>query len=118
MHKLRNDIILIVGILLISIVFILIYFSLSNKDNLVVYIYHDKQLVTEISLSENKEIEIGDLIVVIEDNYVYVKESSCDDKICVNQGKINMSGQTITCLPNRVVIKLEGKGVDVGIWKM
>ncbi|MDE5855798.1 MAG: NusG domain II-containing protein, partial [Anaeroplasmataceae bacterium] len=46
---------------------------------------------------------------------VYVKASSCKDKVCMHQGKIHSAGQTITCLPQRVFIQLEGSEVDVGV---
>ncbi|MEN2984045.1 MAG: NusG domain II-containing protein [Dictyoglomaceae bacterium] len=35
--------------------------------------------------------------------------SPCPDKICIKQGWINKIGETIVCLPNRVVLRLESR---------
>ncbi|MDD2503579.1 MAG: NusG domain II-containing protein [Clostridia bacterium] len=39
---------------------------------------------------------------------VSIKEASCPDQICVNWGNINKPGQTIVCLPHKVVIRIIG----------
>ena len=54
-------------------------------------------------------------IVLIEDGHVEMKESSCSNQICVNQGQISKVSIPIVCLPNRVVIQIvDGEeGVDV-----
>ena len=54
-------------------------------------------------------------LLIIEDGYAYIKEASCPDGLCVHQGKINKSGEMIVCLPNEVVVTVEGpedSGVD------
>lgn len=48
----------------------------------------------------------GNLIVMVENNQAFVKESSCPDKICVKSGRITQNGQLIICAPNRVMIKI------------
>ncbi len=117
MKRIRNDIILILIILVIAITFYFIYRSLNSSDNLVCKIYQDQELKYEIALDHEEIITLttddGKMIIVIETDGVYVKESDCPDKICVNQGKITRGGEIITCLPDRVYIKLEGKGADV-----
>lgn len=115
MKKIRNDIILIGSLVLIAIIGMILFFTLQKKENLSVYIYYDKKLVEVVDLDENKEIVVNEVVVVIENKTVYVKASSCKDKVCVHQGKIKHAGQTITCLPQRVFIQLEGSEVDVGI---
>ena len=47
-------------------------------------------------------------VIKIEDGSVSVIESDCPDKICKKHIPIRMSGEMIVCLPNRVVIRIEG----------
>ncbi len=115
MNKVKNDIILIGSILLVAIIGLLIYLGLTPKNNLCVYIYNDKELIEIIDINENKELTINEVIVIIDNKEVYVKLSPCSDQVCIHQGKIKNAGQTITCLPQRVFIQIEGNGVDVGI---
>ncbi len=66
------------------------------------------------SISEPKELHVdlsnGKYIdVIIESDGVYVKEATCPDEVCKKTGKINRQGQSIVCLPNRVIIHFEGQ---------
>ncbi|MDE7263638.1 MAG: NusG domain II-containing protein [Anaeroplasmataceae bacterium] len=115
MRKYRNDILLIIGLVLLAVLGVILYFALQQKDNLIVRIYYDKDLVEEISISEEKELFVHDVVILIKNKEVYVQSSICKDQICVHQGKIKSAGQTITCLPQRVFIQIEGSGVDVGV---
>lgn len=115
MLKYRNDILLIGSLIAITILGLVFYFCLPKKENLCVYIYLDKELIEVVDLKEEKEFTIQNAVIVIDKGEVYVKESPCKDQICVHQGKIKSAGQTITCLPQRVFIQIEGSGVDVGI---
>ena len=33
-------------------------------------------------------------------------ESDCKDKICMKMGKISLTGDSIICLPNRLMLKI------------
>lgn len=44
-----------------------------------------------------------------------VTEASCPDKICVKHKPISLNGETIVCLPNKLVVEIESEqesGVD------
>jgi hypothetical protein len=41
-------------------------------------------------------------------NMVRMVDSPCPDKICIGMGWIKYSGETVVCLPNRVVIRIVG----------
>lgn len=57
----------------------------------------------------NVEGEKGRVVIEVKDGGVRVVESSCLQKICVNTGRINRPGQNIICLPNKVLVTIEGK---------
>lgn len=120
MKRFRNDIILVLVILIFAITFYFIYRGINNSNELVCKIYQEQELKYEILLDHEEVITLntndGKMVIVIEKDGVYVKESDCHDKICLNQGKIKRGGEVITCLPYRVYIKLEGKGADVYLW--
>lgn len=59
------------------------------------------------SLSEDQVISISDTNVCeIKDGEVHMIEADCPDHLCMRQ-KIDSTGGTIVCLPNKVVIEGE-----------
>lgn len=56
------------------------------------------------------ELENGKYIdIVADENGAYVKDVVCPDKVCQKTGLVNSVGQSIVCLPNRVVVYIDGK---------
>lgn len=50
--------------------------------------------------------------VTIKDGKVFMSYSDCDGKDCVRSGKVSKAGVPIICLPNGVVVILEGGELD------
>lgn len=77
--------------------------------------------VERFSLSENVQYEIegidgGTNLLVIKDGFAYVEKADCPDGLCMKQGRISKAGETIVCLPHRVIIKILGnddKAIDI-----
>ena len=75
------------------------------------------QIIDTISLEQNmtsKEIRIdageGSYnIVFIGYDFVEVLESNCPDQVCVGWGRIRYAGQTIVCLPFKIVVRIVGQ---------
>ena len=69
-----------------------------------------------VKLGEDRKITVrgsrGTSTVEFRGNRVRMLESTCRDKICVHTGWIDSAGQSVVCLPNRVVIRILGRGVD------
>ena len=42
--------------------------------------------------------------LIIENGYAFISESDCPDKVCVRSKKISKSGETICCLPNKMML--------------
>jgi hypothetical protein len=73
--------------------------------------------VAEYSLSKNGTYPLngGTNILVIENRKAYLTDANCPDKLCVHQGKISMTGETITCLPNKLTVTVFGAEESVDL---
>lgn len=64
------------------------------------------------SLAEDREIVIdrNDHInkVTIKNGVVSMSFSDCHGQDCIHQGEIDKSGETVICLPNKVVLEING----------
>lgn len=47
-------------------------------------------------------------LLVISEGGARISEADCPDKLCVNQSEIRYSGQSIICLPHKVVVEIVG----------
>ena len=97
--------------ILVSVVFALILASfvitnLFKKEGAYVIVRVDGNEVARYNLTENGQYQLngGTNILRIEDGKAYLVDANCPDHLCVNQGKIDQSGETITCLPNRLTV--------------
>ena len=50
--------------------------------------------------------KVGECILIIKDGEVYMQEADCPNQICVHHSPISHKGETIVCLPNRVIIEI------------
>lgn len=88
------------------------YVSIQVNGKEIKRIIFDKKIIgTTIPI----ETEYGYNLVEIDDEKVRVIEADCPDKIDVKQGYISRIGETIVCLPNKVVIEIKGLKVDTEI---
>ena len=107
-----SDLVVIVCMVLLCCIPVLVGFFTRISGDVVKIDYNGKTSVYR--LSEDREISLKDekIVVVIRDGCVWVKKSDCEDKVCVHAQKIRYSGQSIICLPNNLVITIEGDGFD------
>lgn len=115
----RNDIIL-AGAVLVIAVFIIIYMNAIKKNGDTVVVKINGEVYKELPLVEDTTLEIkgvneGVNILVVEDGYADIIEASCPDKLCVRQKRIHFDGESLVCLPNKVVIEIKSdteSGID------
>ena len=50
----------------------------------------------------------GSNILVVENGEAWVSDADCPDKVCMGMGRISRNGEFIACLPNRLLIVVEG----------
>ena len=76
----------------------------------------DGEEIGRYRLSEDREVPIqterGSNLLVIRDGAAAVTEADCGDHTCVRRGTVSRRGETIVCLPHRLVV--ETTGTDSG----
>lgn len=111
MTRRRNDFLLIL-VLAGASVLLLLAMLLFRQSGSRVVIYRDGQRAECFPLSEDRTFLIdsayGTNRLVISDGEAFLTEADCPDKLCVKMGKIRYDGQTIVCLPHKVVVAVEG----------
>jgi len=55
---------------------------------------------------------LGNTVVKIHDNRAWVESSPCENQTCVASGFVSRQGQWAACLPNNVLLMMQGKGDD------
>ena len=53
-------------------------------------------------------------VVTISGGTVSVTEASCKNQVCVKHGAISRAGESIVCLPNRLVVRIENGSGEGG----
>lgn len=115
----RNDKILIGFLLFISILsFGFQWWFAKTGDEILIRV--NGEIYGTYDLNENQTIKISsskekENVIVIEEGQAYMKSASCKDLICVHQRKINKTGETIVCLPNKVIVEVIGEDEEVDI---
>lgn len=104
----KKDFILLVVVLIIGVAGI--SFMNSANQGTTAQIKVDGKVDETIQLDgESFEKEINGVIICCENGEIYVKESSCPDKVCVRSGRISKAGEGIICVPNRVAVEISGE---------
>ena len=109
----KADIILLIVLVIVGLASTA-YVAMSKTGGDTVIIEQRGKMYGKYSLFENRTITIEGKkcknIVTIEGGQVWMEESTCKNQICVHHSRISSGGESIVCLPNRVVVRVEGKG--------
>jgi hypothetical protein len=74
----------------------------------------DNKIVKEITLTGNTGTDVFDITqpdldtntIEVRDNQIRIKAATCSDQVCVLTGFISKPGETIVCLPHKLVIEI------------
>ena len=87
---------------------VLLFLAAALKDNgkeNVIEIKIDGVVKGRYALSEDRELNLnGTSRLVIKDGKADITEADCPDKVCVKQKPISKAGESLVCLPNKIII--------------
>ncbi len=102
----KGDIIIIITVLALTLASsALLLFG--KGEGRTVTVKENNKTVYKGSLYENKVIELKGNTVEIKDGAVTVIKADCKNQICVNHAAITEKGESIICLPNKVIAEIE-----------
>ncbi|MBS4217417.1 NusG domain II-containing protein [Bacillus sp. FJAT-49711] len=117
------DLIMIILLILFSFLpFSIFSYQQANKmeasSRYIAVITVNKEIVKEIELSSHTGTQIFEIadhdsdvnVIEVKNDHIRIKSANCSDQICVRTRAISKPGQTIVCLPHKLVIEI--KAID------
>lgn len=110
----RGDIILLAAILALALLLFLSYRFFFQKPGAAVEITVNGTPAKTLPLNENTTYKIAtenqgnshENILEIQNGYASITRADCPDKLCVHQKKISKKGETLVCLPHKIVVSV------------
>ncbi len=113
----KGDLLVLVVVMLIGLLFLYNYYIRQEKLGNVAVLEIDGKVVKKFNLGADLneyrvETKDGYNVLAFQDGKVRVIDADCPDKICVKFGWVQHVGQTIVCLPHKVIIRIENESAN------
>lgn len=111
--KIKNDLLCLLGVCLAAGLILAGNFFLGSKGAYV-QVIQDGTVLGTYALDEDQTLRIpfqeeGYNLLQITDGKAKVTDADCSDGLCIRQRSIQKGGESIICLPHKLVIQIEGK---------
>ena len=113
----RWDAIFIASLLILAAV-LYFFFVYGRDEGGVAVVTVDGVITDKIPLDHNGDYDLngGSNVLRIKNGSACMIEAACPDHICVDTGEIRYEGQMIVCLPNHLVVTIEGVKGDADLY--
>ena len=109
--NLKTDILIISSVVVIGLILAAV-FCLTQKPGGQVVVSVDGKEAARYDLSENVDTRIqgigGENRLIIQNGEAWIEEADCPDKLCVKQGHVSKTNESIVCLPHRMTVRVVG----------
>lgn len=104
----KNDFILIGCMILIAFAASVFWFFIETDEDAKVVVTVEGKSYGSYLLKEDTQINIkGTNILRIKDGQADMIDADCPDKLCVHQKPISKAGESIICLPHKIIVTIE-----------
>lgn len=107
----KNDWLLFGGVILFAGI-VLLGYRIFTTEGTYVEVVKEGVVTERYALVTETEVTIttpyGVNILQIKDGYASVIDADCPDKLCVKQSRISKNGESLICLPHKLVIQITG----------
>lgn len=114
----KNDIkLIIICCFIISILFILYFYN--KKEANYANVYYKSDIILKIDLNKNDTYTVkgdnGDVVIEVLNKKIKVIKENSPYHICSKQNAISNVGESIICLPNKIIIELPNDSIDTEV---
>lgn len=107
----RNDLILIGGMIIAALILLVVVWLVFFQEGTTAVVSLNGSVILEQPLDEDCRIPIqtenGYNLFLVENGVALVAEADCRDQICVEHAGISRKGETIVCLPHKLVVEIQ-----------
>lgn len=105
----KKDILLIIIILIVAGLSFFLHEKIGVKNAGSITIKVNGVIEGVYSLDVDQEIDIngGKNHLIIKNGKADMTEADCPDQLCVDQRPVSKNGESIICLPNRVIVEVD-----------
>lgn len=109
----KNDLFLCFAVLLAALFLFLLQRYMVSSDGTAAVVSRNGKTVGIYPLKdEDRIVFAGDggerNVLVIRDGKAYMEKADCPDQLCVKQGPVGKSGESIICLPHKLAVQIVG----------
>ena len=107
----KNDLILIIIVISVAALAFILHMAIGGTGVGSATITIEGKIQGVYSLGEDQIVEIngGTNMLEIKNGYADMIKADCPDKLCVHQKAVSKRGESIICLPNKVVVSIESE---------
>ncbi len=105
----KGDIILFLFVVALC---LLCFLPKGESEKLKAEIYLDGEIIHSAVLSEiekEQTVTVGGCEILLQNDGVTFRQSECVDKLCQKRGKLTKNGDSMACVPQRVVVVLSSE---------
>lgn len=102
----KGDFIIIAVVLLAAVIVFSLFFFCGTSGKTVI-IKQNNVVVETLPISENNTVTLSGNTVQIKNGEVSVIKANCKNQICRKHTAISKVGESIVCLPNKVIVTIE-----------
>lgn len=107
----RNDLFLTGGIIAAALILLLVIWLVFFQEGTTAVVSLNGKVILEQPLNEDCSIPIqtadGYNLFQVENGIASIAEADCRDQICVEHAGISRKGETIVCLPHKLVVEIQ-----------
>jgi len=87
--------------------------QLNASEKMAAAVTMGNRLITSVPMSQPQDYiikgRLGEMSLRVADGRIRIVQSRCANQVCVKQGAISQPGEMLVCVPNQVVVLLQGE---------